>query len=85
MQGIPVFEPRTVTPEVAGSSPVAPVVVLLLFVVLFLEDLVGAADLAGPCWNRPFVAGPGNGAGQRLAVAGHLQALGVVVRMPLVP
>jgi len=36
MQGIPVFEPRTVTPEVAGSSPVAPVGCCVVVVCCFV-------------------------------------------------
>jgi hypothetical protein len=54
---------RSVTPEVAGSSPVAPVS-------SFLAD---ADDLAVPWWDRLFIADPGNGPGQRSQSPGRLK------------
>jgi hypothetical protein len=41
---------------------------------------VDAGDPAGSWLDRLFNAGPGNGPGQRLVVAGHLQVVDLVVR-----
>ena len=68
MQGNSTVEPRSVTPEVAGSSPVAPA----------SSCRLNAGSSALPVRDDPPVADPGNGPGQRLVVAGHRQTLDLV-------
>jgi hypothetical protein len=65
---------RSVTPEVAGSSPVAPA----------SRCPADAGDLLDPYSGRLFIAEPGDGPGQRLMIDRHPQMLDLVVGVLLV-